>query len=84
VALKNGAAMWISTDGRDWRPVSITGSLQAPSYLWSPLSVHEASTLSGYDSRMWVTEHGLIFGYTADSPEGFAVIQMQLGTSVAP
>ncbi len=84
VALRNGAAMWISTDGRDWRPVSITGSLQAPSYLFFPLSVHEASTLSGYDTRMWVTEHGLIFGYTAESPEGFAVIQMQLGTAVAP
>jgi hypothetical protein len=46
--------------------------------------MHEASPLSGYDTRMWVTEHGLIFGYAVDSPEGFAVIQMQLGTAVAP
>ncbi len=84
VALQNGTTMWISTDGRGWRPVSITGSLRAPEYLLLPLSVHEASTSSVYDTRMWVTERGLILGYTAESPEGFAVIQMQLGTAIAP
>jgi hypothetical protein len=84
VALRDGTTIWSSTDGRDWRPVSITGSLQAPSYLLAPLSVHEASPFSGYDTRMWVTDHGLISGYTVGSPEGFAVIQMQLGIGVAP
>jgi hypothetical protein len=83
VALRNGAAMWISTDGRDWRPVSSTGNLQVPGYLLGPLRVQPASPLWGYDTRMWVTDHGLIFSSETESL-GFAVIQMQLGTNVAP
>ncbi|HYC06686.1 MAG TPA: hypothetical protein VEG29_02080, partial [Candidatus Binatia bacterium] len=55
VALRNGAAMWITTDGRDWRPVSTTGKLQVPGYLLGPLSVHEASSASTSDTRMWVS-----------------------------
>jgi hypothetical protein len=31
---------------------------------------------------MWVTSRGLIFAYTVGSPEGFAVIQIQLGASL--
>ena len=80
VALRVGAAMSISTDGQDWSPVSITGRLQAPSDLLYPLSVHEASPQSAYDTSMWVTDHRLIFASMTDSPEGFAVTQMQLGT----
>jgi hypothetical protein len=76
--------MSISTDGRDWRQVSITGKLQVPSSLLYPLSVQPASPISTYDTRMWVTDHGLIFGSMTESPGGFAVIQMQRGTSVAP
>ncbi len=84
VALRDGATTWISTDGRDWSTVSSTGDLQVPSYLLHPLSVQPASPRSVYDTRMWVTDHGLIFGSTTESPEGFAVIQVQLGTPVAP
>ena len=83
VALRDGTAMWISTDGRGWWPMSSTGNLQVPGYLLGSLRVQPATPLSGYDTRMWVTDHGLIFGSTTESG-GFAVIQMQLGATVAP
>ena len=84
VALRDGATMWISTDGRDWPRVSVKGKLQVPRNFLYPLSVQPASSSSGYDTRMWVTDHDLIFGSITESPEGFAVVQMQLGTSIAP
>lgn len=84
VALRDGAVLWITTNGRDWRPVSTTGDLLVPGYLLGPLSVQPVSPVSGYDTRMWITDHGLILGSTTESPEGFAVIQMQLGTAPAP
>jgi hypothetical protein len=83
VALRDDTAMWISTDGQGWWPMSSTGDLQVPDYLLGPLRVQPSTPLHGYDTRMWVTDHGLIFGSTTESG-GFAVIQLQLGTRVAP
>jgi hypothetical protein len=84
VAVRDGAPLGISTDGRDWWPVSATGDLKVPSSVLSPLGVQPASPSSAYDTRMWVTDHGLIVASTTESPEGFAVIQLQRGNAVLP
>ena len=80
VALRNGKAMWVSTDGRDWQPVSTTGDPARAERSAGPVRVQPASPMS-HDTPMWVTDRELIFGYPVDSPEGFAVVQMQLGTT---
>jgi hypothetical protein len=84
VALRDGAAMWISTDGRLWWQASVGGDLLVPSYLFYPMSVHEASPLSMYDTKLWITVDGLLVSYQVDSPEGFAVKQLQLGRVIDP
>jgi len=84
VALRDGAAMWISTDGRLWWQVSVNGDLLVPSYLLYPLTVHEASPLSMRDAQVWVTDDGLLVYYTADSPETYGVKQFQLGSAISP
>jgi hypothetical protein len=84
VALRDGRTAWISTDGHVWVSISVTGELQVPSYLFDRLHVHEASTLSMWDTKLWVTSAGLIVTYTVDSPEGFAVKQLQLGSGPSP
>ena len=84
VALGNDTGLSISTDGRDWSPVTETGDLQVPSSFIGPLTVREASPTYGYDFRLWVGKGGLIGSYAVDSPEGFAVKALQLGTAVTP
>jgi hypothetical protein len=84
VALRDGATLWISTDGRQWSPVAVAGELGAPDYLLHPMTLREPWAQSEYDTRMWVTDAGLIVAYTVDSPEGFAVKQLQLGSALSP
>lgn len=80
VGLTDEAAIWVSADGRDWRPLSVGGELRVPPFPYLRVSVHEGLATSAWDWKLWVTPSGLVYAGTAD--DGWATKELTVGRAV--